>query len=228
MSGSRIPPSAFPYRSRCTVLNSGVVAIGFPDGGGTPWVIHLRSATSAASSSSNTPMLSGWVAPFDTTPNTHWGAVSCGFSRRIAPASYRPSCRSMCAAPASSQVRRWALSGCRADATPSSSMSPSVLSWMNGVALSVRIKAGNGENATRPLPIGAARADPADVEEPVEGVAERLDRVHVRDHPERRLRVTRADDRGRPETPEQVRGVRPGRLGRLGEDVVGLPVVAVS
>src|SRR5215468_2479353 len=75
MSGSRIPPSAFPYRSRCTVLNSGVVAIGFPDGGGTPWVIHLRSATSAASSSSNTPMLSGWVAPFDTTPNTHWGAV---------------------------------------------------------------------------------------------------------------------------------------------------------
>src|SRR5215831_21164240 len=99
MSGSRIPPSAFPYRSRCTVLNSGVVAIGFPDGGGTPWVIHLRSATSAASSSSNTPMLSGWVAPFDTTPNTHWGAVSCGFSRRIAPASYRPSCRSMCAAP---------------------------------------------------------------------------------------------------------------------------------
>ena len=29
---------------------------------------------------------------------------------------------------------------------------------MNGVVLSVRIKAGNGEKPTRPLPIGAASA----------------------------------------------------------------------
>ncbi len=65
----------------------------------------------------------------------------------------------MCEAPASSQVRRSALSGCREYAAPSSSMSPSVLSWMNGVVLSVRMRAGNGENATRPLPIGAARAE---------------------------------------------------------------------
>ncbi len=62
----------------------------------------------------------------------------------------------MCAAPASSQVRRWALSGCRANANPSSSMSPSVSIWRNGVVLSVRMRAGNGENATRPVPIGAA------------------------------------------------------------------------
>ncbi len=69
------------------MLKNGVVAIWFPDGGATPWVIHLCSAIRAESSSSNTPMLSGSVPPLKGTPNTQFGGGRLGTSRAIVPPS---------------------------------------------------------------------------------------------------------------------------------------------
>src|ERR1700689_5180932 len=132
----------------------------------------------AASSSSYRPMLSGSVAPLNGTPNRHFGAVTDGSSRSMVAPSYRPSFRSMWAAPASSQAAADRRCGNRA----------------------------------------------ADRDEAAERVTDRLDRVDVRDQPERRLRVAHADHPGRLEAAQQRRGVVPDRLGGLGEDVVRLAV----
>src|SRR5438132_1608450 len=142
MSGSRIPPRAFPYWSRSTMLKNGVVAIWLPDGGATPWVIHLCSATSAESSSSKTPMLSGWVAP----------GLDLDERRRVIGAD-------------------------------------------EGRERRERDQPGADRRGEHPA---------ADREEAVERMADRLDRVDVGDHPEGRLRVTRADHRRRVQAAKEV------------------------
>ena len=108
----------------------------------------------------NTPMLSGSVAPLKGTPNTQFGAVSCGSSRCDRGALVEPLVQVDVRGPGQlpgPQVGVVGLPG--RTRPPAPRCRPRCSSWMNGVVLSVRIRAGNGENATRPLPIGAARAD---------------------------------------------------------------------
>ena len=87
-----------------------------------------------------------------------------------------------------------------------------------------RERAGRDESA--PERRGGDR--PTHGQEPVEGVGERLDGVDVGVDAERGLGVAGSDDLLGGEAPEQRGRVGGHGLGRLGEDVVGLPVVAVA